>query len=142
MYDLADAGAGAPLDAMPAAYPAAAAPDAPSPPGAPQVYLGSPDLAGGEAVLYETTARGRLTLLTLAFPAGDPGGLDPGLVLELFVDDPTTPRARVKLQDLWRAGGRRPLNVAPPAGARVWLRLVDAAGAWRTGAPALAIGLA
>lgn len=130
-YDLASSGAMAPAEAEPPL----------AQPGVPAVYAGTPDLSGGEAVLYETTSARRLTLLTLAFPGGAPASLDPGLVLELYVDDPTAPRARVKLADLVRAGGSRPLNVAPPAGARVWLRLVDAAGAWKAGAPALAIGL-
>ncbi len=131
-YDLAPmAMASAPAEAAPSAE----QPDAPS------VYAGTPDLSGGEALLYETTHARRLTLLTLAFPGGAPGALDAGLVLELYVDDPTAPRARVKLADLMRAGGRRPLNVAPPPGARVWLRLVDGAGAWKGGAPAIAVGL-
>ena len=74
--------------------------------------------------------------------AGDPSGpLNPGLALALYVDDLTAPRARVRLVDLLRQGGERPLNIRRQPGQVVRLVLLDPAGAWASGGPALEVAL-
>ena len=102
------------------------------------VFSGVPTLTGGEAILFDS-ARDRgvlpeaatLARLVVRFPEGspDPRGLDPGLELRIFVDDPTTPRARVRLADLVRRRGERPLNLRVGPGQAVRIVLADPAGA-------------
>lgn len=97
------------------------------------------------AVLYDdaTGAAGQFTSLSVAF--GDKGigadALDPGLTLLLFVGDLASPRARVRLADVLRLGGRRPLNVRRAAGQPVRLILEDPNGAWKAGTPVLEVVL-
>jgi Ca-activated chloride channel family protein len=85
---------------------------------------------------------GRLTSVSVA--PGDPtvraDAVGPDLMLLVFVGDPTTPRARVRLADVLRAG-RRPLNLRRDAGQVVRLVVEDPAGVWRAGVPALRITL-
>src|SRR5205823_27834 len=80
-----------------------------------------------------------LVRLRVEFPGGAPdaAAVDPGLTLLLFVDDLTAPRARVRLADLIRHGGERPLNLRREPGQRVRLVLEDRAGTWAASAPAL-----
>jgi Ca-activated chloride channel family protein len=114
------------------------------------VFSGVPALTGSEAILFDS-ARDRgvlpeevtLARLVVRFPEGspDPRGLDPGLELRLFVDDPTTPRARVRLADLIRRRGERPLNLRVGPGQAVRIVLADPAGAWARGAPRIDVAL-
>jgi Ca-activated chloride channel family protein len=114
------------------------------------VFSGIPTLTGSEAILFNS-ARDRgvlpeevtLARLVVRFPEGspDPRGLDPGLELRLFVDDPTTPRARVRLADLVRRRGERPLNLRVGRGQAVRIVLADPAGAWARGAPRIEVAL-
>lgn len=91
------------------------------------------------AVLYDSPNgdAGRFTFLSVAF--ADKGitadTVDPGLTLLLFVGDLASPRARVKLADMLRQGGRRPLNLRREAGEAVRLTLEDPSGAWAWGVP-------
>ena len=112
------------------------------------VFSGTPQLAGGEAVLFDSRdARDRLpdggTLARLAVRLGGASGapVDAGLTLVLYVDDLTAPRARVRLADLLRQGGERPLNVRRHAGQVVRIVLLDPNGAWAAGAPSLEVAL-
>lgn len=113
------------------------------------LFSGKPRVAGGEAVLFDSgeggaslPAGGTLTRLVLRFLASDPSEpLDSGLALALYVDDLTAPRARVRLSDLLRQGGERPLNVRYQPGQVVRLVLLDPAGAWAGGAPSLEVSL-
>ncbi len=97
------------------------------------------------AALYDsaTGTEGQLTFLAVMF--GDSAltadQLDPELTLLLFVGDLASPRARVKLADVLRQGGRRPLNVRRAANQPVRLTLEDPSGAWASGVPALEIVL-
>lgn len=111
------------------------------------VYTGAPDLRSGEAALFDSRAMagtlpesGTLARLEVAFPAGAPARIDPGLELRLFVGDPDTPAARIRLADLLRRGVR-PLNIAWRASDVIRLTLVDANGVWRARAPQLRISL-
>ncbi len=117
------------------------------------LYAGSPAFVNGAAVLFDSgrpedagklTDSGRLTRLRGHFPGGSPspGSLDPGLALLLYVDDLSLPRARVRLVDLLRQGGERPLNLSRRPGQRVRIELVDPAGAWASGAPVMEVALA
>ncbi|HEY1191799.1 MAG TPA: VIT and VWA domain-containing protein [Gemmata sp.] len=97
------------------------------------------------AVLYDsaTGGAGQFTFLSIAF--GDKSTTadttDPELTLLLFVGDLAAPRARVKVADILRLGGRRPLNLRRDANQPVRLALEDPSGAWRGGVPALEIVL-
>jgi Ca-activated chloride channel family protein len=112
------------------------------------VFSGVPQLVDDEAVLFDSAmdqAKGRLpeqaTLVRLkaTFPDGapKPEGLGSDLCLLLFVEDLAAPRARIRLADLVRQRGERPLNLLRLAGQVLRLILVDPAGTWRQGAPRL-----
>jgi Ca-activated chloride channel family protein len=113
------------------------------------VYSGVPAICNSEAVLFDSGAGNlpdsvTITALSVRFPDGaaDAARLDPGLYLLLFVEDLAAPRARVRLADLVRQGGTRPVNVRREAGQVVRLVLVDPAGAWKRQAPRLEVALA
>jgi len=73
---------------------------------------------------------------------GDAGLVDDGLLLVLYVDDLAAPRARIRLTDLLRQGGTRPLNVRYQTGQTVRLVLLDPRSAWASGAPVIEVMLA
>ena len=114
------------------------------------VFSGVPTLTDSEAILFDS-ARDRgvlpegatLARLVVGFPEGspEPRGLDPGLELRVFVDDPTAPRARVRLADLVSRRGERPLNLRVGPGQAVRIVLADPAGAWARGAPRIEVAL-
>ncbi len=97
------------------------------------------------AVLFDSTTgdAGQFTFLSIAFAdkAITADTVDPELTLLLFVGDLAAPRARVKLADVLRQGGRRPLNLRRAAGQPVRLTLEDPSGAWRSGVPVVEIVL-
>jgi Ca-activated chloride channel family protein len=57
------------------------------------------------------------------------------------VDDLTAPRARVRLADLLRQGGERPLHIRHQPGQALRLVLLDPAGAWASGGPEIEVSL-
>ena len=59
----------------------------------------------------------------------------------MFVGDPAAPRARVRLADVLRQGGRRPLNLRRDAGQLVRIVVDDPDGVWAGGVPAVEIVL-
>ena len=95
------------------------------------------------AVLFDSAAgdAGQFTFLSVAFAdkAITADMLDPELTLLLFVGDLASPHARVKLADVLRQDGRRPLNIRGDAGQPVRLTLADPSGAWKNGVPAMEI---
>ena len=97
------------------------------------------------AMLFDSAGddAGRFTFLSVGFADGSvtADAIDPGLTLLLFVGDLASPRARVRLADVLRAGGRRPLNVSCAVGEPVRLTLEDPTGAWAAGVPAVVIVL-
>jgi Ca-activated chloride channel family protein len=116
------------------------------------LFSGAPSFLGGEALLFDSSRpedaavlpeTATFVRLRVEFPDGTPPaeGLDAGLSLLLFVDDLAAPRARVRLADLVRHGGERPLNLRREAGQVVRLVLADPAGAWAAVAPALKVSL-
>jgi Ca-activated chloride channel homolog len=115
------------------------------------LFAGVPRFAAGEAVLFDSEraedagklAPRTLTRLSLRLPGGaaDAGRLDPELAVLIFVGDLAAPRARVRVADLLRQGGERPLNLAWEAGQPLRVVLHDPRGAWTQGAPALELAL-
>src|SRR5262249_15459486 len=111
-----------------------------------------PTFAGGRAVLFDSARPedaqvlpGRATLrrLVVRFLDGTPRpeDLGRGLALLIFVDDPMTPRARVRLADLVRQGCERPLNLVRQPGQAIRIELVDPDGAWASGTPRIEVAL-
>jgi Ca-activated chloride channel family protein len=118
----------------------------------PMLFAGVPVFGKGEAVLFDSTRTedadklpdsATLSRLQVEFPDGAPdaGKLDRGLTLQIFVEDLARPRARVRLADLVRQGGVRPLNLLRKSGQPVRLVLADPAGAWTKAAPAMQVSL-
>ena len=115
------------------------------------LFSGNPVFAGQEAVLFDTAraedaarfsgAREISRLWALFVNPADGAAPDSGLVLLVYVDDLSTPRARVRLSDLMRQGGARPLNIHRAAHHVVRLVLEDANGAWTQQAPELSVTL-
>jgi Ca-activated chloride channel family protein len=116
------------------------------------LFSGVPRFSNNVAVLFDSTrpadatqipAAGVAQQIEVRFPAGAPRAeeLDAGLALLIFVDDLSAPRAKVRLADIVRQGGRRPLNLRRLAGQVVRIVLADPAGAWAQAAPALAVTL-
>lgn len=96
------------------------------------------------AVLFDSASgAGQFTFLSVVFAdkAITADAIDSELTLLLFVGDLASPRARVKLVDVLRQGGRRPLNIRRDANQAVRLVLADPSGAWKAGAPAMEIVL-
>jgi Ca-activated chloride channel family protein len=113
------------------------------------LFSGTPRPVNGEAVLFDSGSDGArlpdggtLSRLMVRFVGGAaPASLDAGLTLALYVDDLTAPRARVRLADLLRQGGERPLNVRRQPGQAVRLVLLDPAGAWAGAGPEIEVSL-
>jgi Ca-activated chloride channel family protein len=114
------------------------------------VFSGEPRSANGETLLFDSTQAedvlpdaGIIRRLTVRFANGmpDPAQLGHELELWLYVGDPATPRARVRLADLVRQRGERPLNIARQPGEMVRLMLRDPTAAWALKAPRLEVVL-
>ncbi|MCE9560456.1 MAG: VIT and VWA domain-containing protein [Planctomycetes bacterium] len=117
-----------------------------SPPSGLRVSVkGGQHATAARAVIFDGAIAhaGRFAFLSVTFAdktiTGDT--LDQELTLLLFVGDFAAPRARVKLADVLRQGGRRPLNLRHDVGQPVRLTLEDPSGAWSAGVPALEIVL-
>jgi len=113
------------------------------------LFAGVPSFAGHEAILFDSATSpaqmpggGTLSRLAVRFLDGGPARpIDPGLTLLVFVDDLSSPRARVRLADLVRQGGERPLNIQRQPGQLVRIVLQDTHGTWATNAPRLEVRL-
>ena len=114
------------------------------------LFSGVPGFTDGEAVLYDSDDAAEseklpdrviMNALSVRFPDGTPKRIDPGLSLQIFVGDLASPRARVRVADVIRQGGERPINISKSPGQVVRITLLDPAGAWATGAPRLEIAL-
>lgn len=118
----------------------------------PVLFSGVPQFVGGEAVLFDSSReqdtnklpdRATLSHFTVRLPGAAPkrGGLDPGLSLLIFVGDLSSPRARMRLVDVVRQRGERPLNLLKLPGQVVRIVLLDPAGAWARSAPQIEVAL-
>jgi hypothetical protein len=114
------------------------------------LFSGRPQ-GSGEIILFDSARdqavphlpdAGTIKRLIISFP-GAPvaNSLDAGLCLLLFIDDLATPRAKVRLVDLARQGGSRPINLSRRPGQALRLALVDPAGVWSGGAPHIEVAL-
>jgi Ca-activated chloride channel family protein len=85
-----------------------------------------------------------ISRLQLRFPDGTPpvANVDPALAVWIFVDDPVSPRARVRVVDLLRQGLERPLNLSRGVGQLLRIVLVDPKGAWAQQTPQIELSLA
>jgi len=144
--------AGAGMDARLASMGPAFA-EAPKPAEPTVVFSGIPELEDGEAVLFDSSRKkdsdklpgsGTIRGLRVTFPDGalDPATLDPELKLLLFVGDLASPRAEVRLVDIVRRRGQRPLNLSRREGDVVRIVLLDPSGAWSRSVPRMEVALA
>lgn len=144
----ADAGTVAHLASMGLAFAEAGEPAEPT-----VIFSGVPPFVGNEAVLFDSSrpedadtlpesATIRLIQVRLPEKKLDPSSLDPGLELVIFVGDLASPRATVRLLDIVRRRGQRPLNVAKDKADAVRIVLADPASAWSQTAPKLEVALA
>lgn len=99
------------------------------------VFQGNVPAGAGERLLYSSdkqqTVPEGITLkgiaLRLLTPTTQTAVMDRNLAIHLFIGDPASPRARIRLPDLLRLG-QRPLNLKRDAGQPLQIRLVDPAG--------------
>jgi len=112
------------------------------------VFSGVPTFTNGQALLFDSTQGGfpdQATILRIevrfAGGAPKPDEIDRELALLVYVDDMALPRARIRLADLVRLGGGRPLNLRKKRGQVVRVVLVDPNGAWATVAPEITVSL-
>ncbi len=128
-----------------------AEPDKPAEPAV--IFSGVPPFVGTEAVLFDSSRdqdadtlpeSATIRLIQVRFPEKelDPSSLDPGLEVVIFVGDLASPRATVRLADMVRRRGQRPLNVSRAKGDVVHIVLADPGGAWGQSAPNLEVALA
>ena len=127
--------------------------EAGQPPEPAVIFSGVPLFVGDEAVLFDSSRdqdadtlpeSATIRLIQVRFPENelDSGSLDPGLALVVFVGDLASPRATVRLVDMVRRRGQRPLNVAKAKGDVVRIILADPGGAWSHTAPVIEVALA
>jgi Ca-activated chloride channel family protein len=115
------------------------------------LFSGIPQFSGAQAILFDSSRTQDakklpdhmvIDQLRVRFSdASQVSTLDPGLCILIFVDDPASPRARVRLVDVIRQGGERPLNLLKQSGQMMRLILLDTAGSWTHGGPELEVAL-
>jgi Ca-activated chloride channel family protein len=123
--------------------------EVPTPPPPVRLWSGAPHFADGEALLFDRShstevalpEQGTLTQLSLSFPQGTPrvSEVSAELWLELYVEDAAAPRVRIRVRDLLRQGGRRPLNLRFEADHLIRLVLRDPDGAWAENPPPIEV---
>jgi len=115
------------------------------------LFSGRPQ-GSGEIIIFDASRdqavshlreAGTINRLIISFAGGTPGAESLGaeLCLLVFIGDLTTPRAKVKLADLVRQGGARPLNLSRKRGEALRLALLDPAGVWSESAPHIEVAL-
>jgi hypothetical protein len=105
-----------------------------------KLFDGIPSFADSCAVLFDSSERAKdlpkqatFVRLRVRFPDGKPPAGHLEATLQIYVDDLSTPRAYVKLADLVRQRGERPLNIRRQGQELVRVVLADASGAWANG---------
>ena len=116
------------------------------------LFTGIPVFQGHEAILIDTArsedvnklpAEGTFGRLYVSLGASqqDVNSMNSGLSILIFVDDLASPRARVRLSDIMKQGGVRPLNLRRTAGQVVRIVVEDPNAAWISGAPTMEVTL-
>jgi hypothetical protein len=111
------------------------------------LFSGVPSFSDGEALLFDSRAEetvpapATFTGFSLRFEDAPPESLDRELEIQIFLDDLTVPRASVRLSDLVRAGGERPLNLRRRSGQLVRIVLCDPNDVWAADPPRISIAL-
>lgn len=112
------------------------------------LFSGVPSFTNGEALLFDSAlspdllpAGAIIKRLIVRFPDGMSASLDAGLAILIFLGDLSLPRARVRLTDLLRQGGERPLNLKRAGSEVLRLVLEDGSGAWSRRAPRIEVSL-
>lgn len=105
-----------------------------------ELFSGEPKFADGTAVLFDSAHDAvlpddaRLVRVEVKLDGGVAASrLDRALMLLIYVGDMAVPRARIRLADVLRLGGRRPLNLRKGPGDRVQIALKDPNGTWPAG---------
>ena len=117
------------------------------------LFRGAPSFSGSEAVLFDTARPAdaaklppdaAFSRLLLALPAGkgEPAKLDPSVELLVYVGDLAAPAVRVRVVDLLRQGGERPVRLVRTNGEPVRLVLSDPKAAWPKRPQRLEVSLA
>jgi hypothetical protein len=115
------------------------------------LFSGRPQ-GSGEIILFDSARdqaihslpeAGTINRLIISFAGGAPAAesLGAGLCLLVFVGDLATARAKVRLVDLVRQGGARPLNLSRKPSEALRLALIDPADVWSEGAPHIEVAL-
>ena len=107
------------------------------------VFSGAPTWEQGQAILMDSVQKDQLpvpaTLSQVAVrfdgPTPKPRALGRDLKLLIFVGDLALPRATIRLSDLIRGGGARPLNLRRRQGDVVKIVLSDPQGVWAANPP-------
>ncbi len=96
-----------------------------------------------DQAVHRVREAGTINRLIISFAGGAPavGSFGAELCLLVFVGDLATARAKVKLADLVRQGGARPLNLSRKRGEALRLVMVDPAGVWSKGAPYIEVAV-
>ncbi|MGQ9555242.1 MAG: VIT domain-containing protein [Anaerolineae bacterium] len=112
------------------------------------LFSGVPSFTNSEALLFDSAqqpdampAGAIIKRLIVRFPDGMSASLDAGLAILIFLGDLSQPRARVRLADLLRQGGERPLNLKRAGSEPLRLVLEDSSGTWSQGAPRIEVSL-
>jgi len=114
------------------------------------LFSGVPEFKESRAVLFDSSREqdadklpesAKIHRLLVRFPEGAPDhkDLDRALSLLIFVGDLSSPHARVRLTDLVRGRGERPLNLLKRPGQVVRIVLLDPAETWTHGAPLIEV---
>jgi len=116
------------------------------------VFSGIPQFSNHKAILFDSTRpedNGRLpdgivihgVEVRFCGQTPPPASLGQGLSLLIFVADLSRPRAKVRLADLVRQDGQRPLNLIKGPGQVLQIVLADPAGVWQQSVPAIEVVL-
>jgi Ca-activated chloride channel family protein len=109
------------------------------------VFAGRPTFVGGEAPLFDSEWDNKLgaditlTGVHVDFAKRIPDPLNRALELLIYIGDMALPRATVRLADLVRVGGERPLNLRRRRGERVRVVLTDPSGVWAAAGPEMTL---
>ncbi|MEM3341259.1 MAG: VIT domain-containing protein [Thermoplasmata archaeon] len=99
------------------------------------IFSGKVDLAGPQFTLFDSARSEDLskipqhditiTGIVLKAQGANLNSIDRNAAIMLFVEDMSSPRATVKIQDILKLGGERPVNLRCPAGKQIKIVIFD-----------------